>query len=62
MLDNSSEYRMRVNKLMIEFNAGRLPDNEFFDSFMPRVKRKVANGQVLSDLEKSKIDELFDQY
>ena len=47
---------------MIQFDHGRMPDNAFFNSFMPRVKSKGDRGQVLSDAEKSKVDELFDQY
>lgn len=62
MLDNTPEYMLKVNKLMIQFDNGRMPDNSFFNSFMPRVKHKVDHNQPLSDAEKSKLDELFDQY
>ena len=62
MIDESSAYKTKVAKLMIEFNAERLPDNDFINSFMPRVWEKCKIGRELSEKERAKIDELFEQH
>ena len=55
-------YKLKVEKIMVNFNKGRLPDNSFFNSFMPRVFSKVERGIDLSEKEKEKVDEIFDTY
>lgn len=62
MLDDTSTYKMKVSKLMNEYNQGRLPDNEFIESFLPRVAKKIRNSWELTTKEKACIDQLFDQY
>lgn len=62
MIDESSAYKTKVQKLMIEFNAERLPATPFINSFLPRVWEKVKLGRKpLSDAEKTVIDDLFDK-
>lgn len=64
MLEDTEKeaYKLKVNKLMIEFDHGRMPDTDFINSFMPRVKSKVDHGQNLSDREKEVITDLFEKW
>lgn len=57
------EYEVKINKLVIEFNNGRLPDTNFVNSFIPRVSAKFkADLFPLTEREKEVIDDLFDKY
>lgn len=58
----AAAYKLKVNKIMVNYNAGRLPDTPFINSFMPRVYKLVntEGSRPLSDREKEVIDELFD--
>jgi hypothetical protein len=55
-------YKIKINKLMIEFNNGRMVDSDFINSFMPKMNRKIKEGWELSDKERVIIDELFEKY
>lgn len=61
MLTDNNEYKTKMNKLMIEFNAGRLADTDFINSFMPRVWNKIKTDRELTDREKEVIDDLFER-
>jgi tagatose-1,6-bisphosphate aldolase non-catalytic subunit AgaZ/GatZ len=62
MLNEDAAYKMKMNKLMVEFKASRMPDTEFINSFLPRVWKKIQDGKFgLSTREKEVIDDLFDK-
>jgi hypothetical protein len=61
MLDDSERYKMMFKKLMVIFDKGNMKDTSFINSFMPRVDKKIKEGNPLSDREKEVIEELFDQ-
>lgn len=60
--DSKEEYTIKIKKLMVEFTNDRMPDNEFINSFMPRVYDKMIKGYNLTDIEKRKLDELFEKH
>jgi hypothetical protein len=62
MLADEARYKKMVEKLVIEFNGGRMKDTEFINSFMPRICKKAKSGSPLSDREKEVVEKLFEQY
>lgn len=61
MLDDTPRLKMMADKLYIEFQHGRI-DNEFAESFIPRVRDKLIAGLTLTDREVTKLEELFEEY
>jgi hypothetical protein len=62
MLNNQPEYKLKVHRLMVQFENGRMQDSDFINSFMPRIYEKVNQGRELSDREMEVIDNLFEEY
>lgn len=57
------EMEVKINKLMIEFDNGRLPDTDFINSFIPRVSAKFkADLFPLTEREEEVINDMFEKY
>ena len=61
MLDPIPRLKKMADKLQLEIDAGRM-EGDFVESFIPRIRTKMKNGNELSPRETEILEDLFEKH